>query len=209
MIKLAIADDHQMFTDGLVSLLEQECDIQIIGIASNGEEVIRILENNFVDVAILDIEMPRLGGIETTKIIKSRFPKTKVLIVSMFRKKEFIVNLMHIGVSGYVLKTKSKQQLIHAIHQIHAGNVHFGIEILNELSNGRIEEKTQEPELTDREKDVLREIGNGNSTKEISLKLRIEETTVNTHKRNLRHKLDAPNEKHLVRYAIKHGYSHV
>ena len=207
MIKILLADDHQMFTQGMSFILNQEENIEIIGTASNGKEVLEILEDNFVDIAILDIEMPKLDGIETTKIIKSRFPRTKVLIVSMFRKKEFIVNLMSLGVSGYVLKEKSKDQLIHAIYQVYGGNVHFGIEILNELANGKIEEKAEEPELTDREKDVLREIGNGNSTKEISQILQIEETTVNTHKRNLRHKLDVPNEKHLVRYAIKHGYS--
>ena len=162
-----------------------------------------------VDVAVLDIGMPRLNGIETARILKRDYPSTKVLILSMHKKKHLILELVKMGVSGYILKDNGTSKLVHAIHQIQSGHAHFGLDVLDELQKPDEEKEPETISLTEREKEVLTLIGGGMTTKEISKELNILATTVNTHKRNLRHKLEAPNEKHLVRYAIKHGYAEV
>ena len=197
------------FSTGFKLSLRKIPSINIVGTASDGEEVLQILERQEnVDIAILDIEMSRLNGVETSKIIRKKFPNTKVLILSMYNDKNLIQELMKIGVSGYVLKNKTKEQLIHAIYQVNAGNAHFGLEVLNSLvTHSKDGSSDDEIELTEREIQVLKLIGEGMTSKEISQALHIRETTVNTHKRILLHKIKVPNDKHLVRYAIKYGYS--
>ena len=208
MINVLLADDHQIVIEGLEHILREKEDIRVIGTANDGNQVLKILEKEKeVDIAILDIEMPGINGVELSKIIKKEYPGIKIVILSMYNQKKFILELMNLGISGYILKNKSKEQLIHAIHQVQSGSVYFGLEVLNAMSqkiDSPPEEKTQ---LTIREKEILACIGEGMATKEISSQLNINETTVNTHKRNLLNKLDVPNDKHLVRYAIKHGYS--
>ena len=203
MIKVLLADDHQMFIDGMKAMLQQEKDIQIVGQASNGDEVLDFLEKNPVDVVVLDIEMPETDGIEATRIIRKEYPRAKVLILSMYNRKNFIIKLMEAGASGYILKDKSKEELIGAIHNVHRGLPHFSLEVLSKIT-GAASEHDIEVQLSERELQVLCLIAEGKTTKEIAPQLNIAETTVNTHRRSLLHKIDVPNEKHLVRYAIKH-----
>lgn len=207
MINVFLVDDHKLFLDGLRAILEPDLHIQIVGEAANGEILLSKLENSKKEthVIILDIEMPDLNGIETAKVIVDTYPNIKVLVVSMYKKKNYIINLMKLGVSGYVLKNKSKEDLINAIHQVHAGNPYFGLEILAEASSKTNKDVVTEP-LTKREKEVLCKIGEGYTTKEIAKQLNIGSTTVDTYRRNLLLKLNARNDKHLVRYAIKMGY---
>ena len=210
MINIVLADDHKIMIEGLRSFISHNEDIMVLGTAGNGEELLKLMEKSAkVDVAVLDIEMEKLNGVETTKILQREYPGTKVLILSMHKEKQLIMELMKLGISGYLLKDNSPSQLVHAIHQVHSGHAHFGLNVLNELAKPDEEKEPEPVPLTEREQEVLTLIGMGCTTKEISDKLGILETTVNTHKRNLRHKLDAPNEKHLVRYAIKHGYAEV
>lgn len=206
MINVLIADDHQLFLDGLDALLKEHAEISVIGKANNGNEVLSLLEKGLSpDIAILDVEMQPLNGVETAQFLRKSYPKIKILILSMHKDKNYIVRLMNLGVSGYVLKNKSKEQLVHAIRQVAAGSVYFGIDVLEELANPSKEAPAEMPNLTDREVQVLKQIGEGKTTKEIAALLYIQDHTVNTHKRNLRHKLNAPNEKYLVRLAIKFG----
>ena len=205
MIKVLLADDHQMFIDGMKAMLQQEKDIQIVGQASNGDEVLDFLEKNPGDVVVLDIEMPETDGIEATRIIRKEYPRAKVLILSMYNRKNFIIKLMEAGASGYILKDKSKEELIGAIHNVHRGQPHFGLEVLSKITGaGAASEPDIEVQLSERELQVLCLIAEGKTTKEIAPQLNIAETTVNTHRRSLLQKIDVPNEKHLVRYAIKH-----
>lgn len=211
MINVIVADDHKIVLDGLESVLTEDQGVKVLGVANTGQGVLELLEKvNAIDVVVLDIELGDLDGIEVSRVIRRKYPKIKILILSMYNKKAFTIELMKAGVSGYVLKNKSKEQLIGAIHQVYSENSYFGLEVLEELSRGGgpvVEEETVI--LTDRESEILALIGEALTAKEISSLLRINETTVNTHKRNLRHKLSVPNEKHLIRYAIKYGYAQV
>lgn len=205
MIRVLIADDHQLFIDGLKALLKHEDDIEVVCEALNGEEVIQLMENYTVDIAIIDIEMPLLNGIETTRYIKTHYPNTKVLILTMYNKKHFILNIMKVGAAGYILKNKSQETLIQAIQTVYRGGTYYGLDVMNKISNERLKEK-EIIKLTKKEKEVLCLIAEGMTAKEISFKLSIATTTVDTHKKNLLTKIEVPNDKHLVRYAIKHGY---
>lgn len=204
MINVLLADDHHMFIDGMKAMLEKEKDIKVVGDASNGDEVLSFLEKNLVDVVVLDIEMPETNGIETAKIIRKEYPKVKVLILSMYNKKTFILELMKAGAAGYILKDKSKEELIGAIYNVYKGQPHFGLEILSQITLPEPSETNAEVQLSEREIEVLCLIAEGMTTKEVSKKLFISEATVNTHRRNLLQKIEVPNDKFLVRYAIKH-----
>ena len=206
MPTVLLADDHQMFIDGMKVYLEKYDHIQVVGEANNGEAVIDFLEINQVDIVVLDVEMPGMNGIETTKYIKKNHPKTNVLILSMYEKKEFIIKLMRYGASGYILKNKSKEELLSAINNLADGRTHYGLEIMNHAIAVSSIDEDDEIQLTEREIEVLQKIAEGFSSKEAAELLNISETTVSTHRRNIMAKLEVPNATHLVRYAIKHGY---
>jgi len=206
MIKIILADDHQMFIDGLRAFLKEEEQIQILGIANNGNKVLELFKEHLdVDVIILDIRMPGLDGIEVAKVLRKEYPKTKILIVSMHNKKKFIIELMKLGVAGYVLKDKSKEELVGAIHNVYRGNAHFGLEILNSIAKSE-EDVSDKVELTDREEQVLKLIAEGYPSKEIAKKLYVALATVHVHRKNLLRKTEMENSNQLVRYAIRHGY---
>lgn len=205
MINILLADDHKILLDGLKAFLQKNSNINIVGEALNGIQVMEILKEHKVDVAVLDIEMPEMDGIETTRQIKKDFPNTKVLILSMYKEKAFILKLMEIGASGYILKNKSKEELIEAINRVYAGDAHFGIEVLNTIANAPKETKLL-AELTKREKEILCLVAEGYTSQEIADKIFIAVTTVNTHRRNLLQKIDVTNDNQLVRFAIKQGY---
>lgn len=206
-IKVLLADDQQLFLDGMVALLNPIKDIEVIGKVYDGEQVLEFLEKTQPDVLVLDIEMPKLDGVKATEIIKKQYPAIKVLILSMYNQKGFITRLMSLGASGYILKNKSKEELVTAIYNVQRGNAHYGLEVINELAKNRT--STPQPirvELSERQVEVLKKIAEGYTSKQISESLFISEPTVNTHRRNLLKKLNVPNEKFLVRYAIREGY---
>ena len=121
MIKILLADDHQMFLDGISAFLEKEATIDIVGTALNGFEVLEFLQKNRVDVLLLDIRMPGMDGYETIQKIKQDFATTRVLVVSTFGAGEYIYKMLSSGAEGYLMKNKSKEELVNAIHQIHNG----------------------------------------------------------------------------------------
>ena len=206
-VKVILVDDHQMFIDGMKVYLENYNHIEIVGEANSGVEVVDLLENEAVDVVVMDIDMPgEMDGIDTTKYIRKHYKNTKVLILSMFDKKEFIIKLMRHGASGYILKNKSKEELLMALNNVSAGRTHYGLEIMNHAIAVSNIDEDEEAQLTEREIEVLQKVAEGFSSKEAAGVLNISETTVNTHRRNIMAKLELPSATHLVRYAIKHGY---
>lgn len=208
MIDILIADDHQMFLDGIKVLLQTETDIQIVGEATDGRQVLELLRTRPVDIAVLDIDMPGLNGIETAEQILKDFPQTRILILTMHNKKEFIVDLINLGAAGYILKSRSSDELVEAIRKIAAGKPHFSNEVLQTATSlQRIRRKDTPVQLTSREEDVLRLIGDCQTSREIAEALHIAESTVESHIRNLLGKLDLRNRMQLVRYAVEHGYT--
>ncbi len=210
MIRVLLVDDHEMFVDGLKSVISKEDGIEVVGGASNGREVLDFLGREKVDIVVMDIEMPEMDGIQTTKWIADHYPGVKVLILSMYNKKQFILNVMRIGAAGYILKNQGKDELVKAIHAITDGISYYSREILQTLSaeetdivKSRIQEVVK---ITKREREILRLLGHCKTSNEIAEELFISVHTVESHIRNLLSKLDMPNRLHLVRYAIENGY---
>lgn len=208
--KIIIADDHTMFLQGIVSLLENEENISILGKASNGKEVLKIIETDtsLPDVLLLDISMPEMDGIELTKIIKQQFPPVKILIISTHSNIQMIAKLIRMGVEGYLLKNAEKEELLHAVYTIHKGGNYFckEVEDKNDDNNSKIKSETSQiTELSSREKEILILIAQEFTGNEIAEKTFISLNTVNTHRRNLISKLNVKNTAGLVKYAIEYG----
>ncbi len=206
MIKILLADDHQMFIDGMKSFLKTEPNIEVVGQALNGEDILQELQRMAVDVIIMDVRMPNMDGIEATRRIKQLYPDVKVLVLSMFNEKSYISQLMELGASGYILKEKSYEELVMAINNVYAGKPHFGLEVLTTATTVSPEDTEHDISLTKREIEVLIKIAEGHTSEEIARLLIVQKTTIDTHRRNLLDKLGLKRSTQLVRYAIKKGY---
>ncbi|PBI84777.1 Oxygen regulatory protein NreC [Flavobacterium sp. ACN2] len=207
-IKLLIADDHTMFLQGIISLLEQETNINIVDKAVNGIEALEIIKKSAIDLIILDISMPEMDGIELSKILKKQHPQIKILILSTHSNAMIISRLIRIGVNGYLLKNAEKEELLKAINTIASGENYFAEELEEKhfTNSSRIEKQSSHiTELSSREKEILVLIAQEYNTAEIAEKTFISLNTVNTHRRNLLSKLNAKNTAGLVKYAVENG----
>lgn len=207
-IKLLIVDDHTMFLQGIISLLEQEPNINIVDKAVNGIEALEIIKKSAIDLIILDISMPAMDGIELSKILKKQHPQIKILILSTHSNAMIISRLIRIGVNGYLLKNAEKEELLKAINTIASGENYFAEELEEKhfTNNSRIEKQSSHiTELSSREKEILVLIAQEYNTAEIAEKTFISLNTVNTHRRNLLSKLNAKNTAGLVKYAVENG----
>jgi len=207
-LKIIVADDHTMFLQGIISLIEHEESIKIIGKAVNGIEVLNILKIEKADIVILDISMPEMDGIELSKILKKDYPSIKIIIVSTHSNAKIISRLIRIGVNGYLLKNAEKNELLNAIYTIADGENYFSEEVTEQYANNskKIEKQISNLiELSSREKEILILIAQEYNTLEIAEKTFISFNTVNTHRRNLLSKLNAKNTAGLVKYAVENG----
>lgn len=209
MIEILLADDHKIVLDGLSMILDQDQEIEVVGRAYNGEEVVNFVENNSVDIIVMDINMPKMDGMEATKILKREFPDIKILILSMYNDVSYITELVKAGVNGYVLKNHGYQELTIAIKSISDGFSYFGREIAQALiGNDEIQKHKEWDEsvkLTKREQEVLKRFAKGFTTKQIAKELFISNSTVETHKRNLVSKAGVSSSKELIKFAFSQG----
>ncbi|QHI35957.1 Oxygen regulatory protein NreC [Kordia antarctica] len=206
MIHVLIADDHDVVIEGLKSVIQTRDDIIIVGEATNGKDVIPLLHQE-IDVAILDISMPEMDGIELAKHIQKNFPKIKVLIVSMHDNAKFIRESLLSGAKGYILKDKVKQDLLPAIFALADGNDYYAENVKNTIMHSQKSPNMYgELKLTQRELEVLKLIAFGYSSKEIAEMLSRSVATINTHRKNLIGKTGVKNSKELIKFAIKKGY---
>jgi DNA-binding NarL/FixJ family response regulator len=210
-IKIILADDHQLFRDGIKSLLNLENFIDIIDEVSDGEELLKILNHHIPDIIICDISMPKKNGIEITKILKKKYPQIKILILSMYINKEFIIDAIEAGAQGYLPKDTSRDELLKAIKTIYDGQDYFNKDVaqiaLNNFikkSNIHTENHTNsEKKLTPREIEIVKLVAEGLLNKEIADKLNISPRTVDNHKAHILQKLNLKSSIDIVKYAIK------
>jgi two-component system, NarL family, nitrate/nitrite response regulator NarL len=203
-IKLIIADDHSLFIDGLKTMLSQLPEIDVILDASDGEELLRKLRLYYADLIILDIQMPRMNGIEAVKLIKMGFPDLKIIILSMHDELSYVRTLYELGVNGYLLKNTSREELFSAIRKIAAGGSYFSSELITSMisSPRGPEGGSLISQLTRREKEILMLIAQELKNQEIAEKLHISLETVHSHRKNLMRKLQVKNTAGLVRHAL-------
>ena len=210
MIKLFIADDHKVFRDGVVSILESTDKIKCIGDAGNAEEAITGILDCEPDVILMDIHMPGQNGIEVTKALNNAGSKGKILILSMHSESSYIMKALEAGASGYLLKDAGSTEMINAIETVHNGGTYYSPEVsatlLEHLTKGTDPKKdNSDTPLTRRELEVLKLIAEEYSNQEIAAQLFISPRTVDTHRRNLLEKLELKNTAGLVKYALKKG----
>ena len=207
IIKVAIADDHQMVLDGLQLIISQESSLQMIGTAHNGQEILDLLAKEKVEVLLLDINMPIMNGIDTMKIIGKKYPNLAVLGLSMLDDTIVIKKLVKYGARGFLLKNSGKDKIIEAINEIHEGRKYFDKAIINKLlenDNTKSVGTSLFPKLSRREKEILNLIIQEHTTQEIADKLFISFGTVETHRRNIINKLGVRNTAGMVRVALEY-----
>ncbi len=202
-IKLVIVDDHPLVLDGLVSRLERSEQIEVIAQASNGEEAIKVVEQLMPDVVLMDINMPVMNGIEAAEIFKEKFSSVKLLVLSMHDDREYVMSMAQAGAKGYVLKSASADEMLMAIKAVHMGGIYFSPSIAQILTSK--DNRRQDESLSSREQVVLALLASGMSNKEMARELDISVRTVETHRRNIKTKLDITTTPGLVRYAIDNG----
>ncbi len=209
MIRIIIADDHQIVVDGLISLLKEENNIEVMASFLNGSDAFEYLLKHDVDVAVLDINMPEMNGVEATKKIVEAGIKTKVLILSMYDDYEFIGQLLEAGCSGYILKNKGHEELIKGIKKLYNDEEYYGEKVLDEIIAAQKKPKSKSSKLqiklTKREIEIIKLIAKEFTTPQISAQLHIAKTTVDTHRRNMISKLGVKGTLGLVRYAWENG----
>ncbi|GFO69046.1 DNA-binding response regulator [Geomonas limicola] len=213
MISLLLADDHNIFRTGLKNLLSQEEDLEVIAETDDGADAVELAVSLVPNVAILDISMPTLTGIEAARGITSQSPATRVIILSMHTTKEYVSAALVAGASGFLSKSCTHTDLIQAIHDVVCGKHYLSPTIsssLIELITNPAAEPLPVPSKTDnqlsrRENEVLRLLAEGNCTKEVAARLGISAKTVESYRLNLMKKLNIVNMANLVRYAIREG----
>lgn len=209
-IKVLIADDHKIFRDGILSLLGSEEDVEVIGEAANGREVMTLLKTRQPDLILMDISMGESSGIETTLLLKKEYPHIKVLVLSMHSESSYVMKMLELGASGYLLKDAGKHEMLTAIRTVASGNTYYSSEVsarlVEHLTRKSAPRKSNENiPLTSRELEVLKLIAEEYSNTEIAEKLYISIRTVDTHRRNLIEKLKVKNTAGLVKFALQQG----
>jgi len=209
--KILIADDHQIFREGLKLLLGKIPGVVVAGEASNGFEAISLAEKILPDLVIIDITMPELNGIEASRRILQHFPECKIIALSMHSEQRFVTELLKAGVKGYVLKDSAFEELHLAIINVLKNLTYLSPAItdivVRELVGHREEavEKSVFMVLTAREREILQLITEGQTTKEIAARLKISSKTVETHRRQIMDKLQIHTVAELTKYAIREG----
>lgn len=215
-IRVILTDDHNIIREGLRSLLEDDPDTEVVGEASNGKELLELLEHTPADVVLLDINMPVMDGYEAAKQIAERFPDTKVLALSMLNSEPFVQKMMESGASGYILKSTGKAELRSAIKLVASGTPFMCADLAMKFmqKSSATEEETDKSSrgnsvLSKRELEVLGLIAEGYTNAEIADKLFTSKRTIETHRQNILEKTSAKNTANLVKYAIQNGYINI
>lgn len=209
MISIVVADDHGIVREGLRRLLEAERDLKVCGEAEDGREVLAEVARSRPDIVILDITMPRLGGLETLERLRTDHPDTKVILLSSHNDPPFIQSAIGLRVDGYVLKHGPASEIVTAIRDVMKGGSYFSPPVAREIVEQVRAPKGQSPDpftlLSAREREVLHLIAEGLSAKEVATELSISTKTVEAHRTSLMRKLGVKKATELVRYALRHG----
>jgi two-component system response regulator NreC len=210
-IKVLIVDDHTLVRDGIRALLALVADIKVVGEASNGKEALEKVKKLTPDVVLMDLAMPIMSGLEATRRIRKRFPGIKVLALTQYEDREYIIPTIEAGARGFISKTAAFSELASAIQAVYQGG-----SFLSPIAAAAIVEECQQKvtgegekdsyqNLTDRERETLKLVAEGYTAREIADMLVISLRTVETHKTNLMKKLDIRNKADLIRFAIRKG----
>lgn len=203
-IKLLIADDHRVLLDGLLLMLQDAENIEVVSSASNGEEVLLKMTSYYVDVLLMDIQMPVMDGYETAMIVAEKYPDTRIIILSMHNERIYIEKMYAAGVMGYLLKSSGREEIIEAIEKVYSGSKYFSADVTSAILDNKATASATitSSELTRREKEILGLITSGMTNPAIAAKLFLSRDTIKTHRKNIMRKLEVKNTAELVKYAV-------
>jgi DNA-binding NarL/FixJ family response regulator len=207
-IRLILVDDHELVLKGLKSILEKEADIDVVAEARNGLEALALLDRVEADLIVTDLKMPEMSGIELTRHVKQQHPHLKVLVLTLFKDREYVNAIIEAEAEGYLLKNVEQQELLHAIRHIMNNGTYYSQEIVSILKSeitGRQHKSDAAHDLSKRELEIIGLICQEYSSTEIAEKLFISKSTVDVHRKNILQKTEAKNLVGLIRFAIQNG----
>jgi two-component system NarL family response regulator len=207
-IRVLLADDHQMFRHALRTMLEQEANIQVVGEAGDGQALLKVAAETEADVVCMDIGMPQMNGIEATRRLLAIHPAIKVIGLSAFIDRDFVLDMLKAGASGYVTKGETGEELLRAIRSVRLNRTYLCPEIASVLTGALIDGSNGSPaapRISARERQVLQLVAEGNTSAEIAERLHVAFSTVEVHRRNIMRKLELHNVADLTKYAIRNS----
>src|SRR5512135_1222331 len=210
-IRIIVADDHTIVREGVRLLLDAQADMEVVGEAADGQQALTQVRKLKPDVALIDISMPVLNGLEATRAIKSEYAQVHVIVLTMYESDEYFFQVLDAGASGYVLKKAASADLAAAIRSVHAGDVFLYPSVARRLVSDYLsrvksgEEQTSYDGLTPREREVLKLIAEGYTNQVIAEKLVISPSTVQTHRTRIMQRLNLHSRAELIQYAVRKG----
>jgi len=200
LVRVLIADDHPLFRSGVALLLSSQPDMQLVAEANDGMEAVALFREHHPDITLMDLQMPRMDGVEAMEAIRAEFPKARIVVLTTYSGDAQAMRALKMGASGYLLKNMLHRELIDTIRRVNAGTRVIEHEVAAKIAGHAGEE-----ELTEREMEVLRCVASGKSNKRVADKLGIGEETVKGHLRRILAKLDASDRTHAVTIAVRRG----
>lgn len=207
-IRVLVVDDHAIVREGICSLLARHKDIQIVGQADDGQRALELVSQMTPDLVLMDIQMPGMNGLEATREIHKRFPSTRILVLTQYENKEYVLPLLRAGAVGYISKSARANELVNAIRTVYTEGAYLPPRITQTVVTLLSESSTMPadaPSLTEREIQVLRLVAEGLNSREIAERLNISVKTVDTHRANIMEKLQVHNTAELIKVAIQKG----
>jgi two-component system, NarL family, response regulator NreC len=210
-IRVVVADDHAIIREGLQVMLGNQPDMEVVGIAVNGREAIRIVDEHQPDVAVLDISMPELNGIEAIQQISPRHPQLKVIVLSIHESKPYVYRALKAGAKGYLIKETAGREVVDAVRAVQRGERYLSQRIVDLLASESFQKLESLIEvgplemLSPREREILQLVAEGQTSQEIAERLSISSKTVDTYRSRLMQKIGVKDMAGLVKFAIQHG----
>jgi len=210
-VRILLADDHVLIRHGIKNIMKKDLRLNVIGEANNGKELLSFLESSEVDLIILDISMPGIGGMEVIGVVKNKYPWIKILILTMHKNKQYFYNAMSAGADGYLMKDDSDEELLVAIEKVAAGKSYISPFMVEDFADDvvnmyRNDKKSPFQELTRREKEILQLVVKGFTSKKMAEHLHLSQRTIDHHRSNLLRKFNRKNSVDLVNYAVRNGF---
>jgi len=208
--RILLADDHVLIRHGLKNIINKNANLLVEGEVSNGKELMAFLENHVVDLVILDISMPEIGGMEAVSLIKHKYPLVKILMLTMHKSKQYFYDAMAAGADGYLMKDDPDDQLQFALEKILSGKSYITPHMLEDfagdvISMYRDKKKSPLQKLTKREKEILQLVVEGHTSKIMAVRLKLSQRTIDHHRSSLLRKFNKKNSAELVQYAVRNG----
>jgi len=213
-IRVLLVDDHQLFRQGMRSMLANDAGIEVIGEAENGRRAVELARQLAPDVIVMDISMPDLNGIEATRQIAARTPRTRVLAISMHSDRRFVTGILAAGAAGYLLKDCAFDELCRAIHAVAKKQVYLSPAVAGEVVDAHVrggDDAASQPlgDLTSRQLEILQLVAEGRATKQIAARLHVSTKTVDTHRHEIMTKLDLHSIAELTKFAVREGLTNL